>query len=91
MFKSLIATSLFLGISASSAFAAAPSPTPKCGKNFYWNPQQKICLPVKSASPTPRTIPPRSTAPKPAGSFCQQYPQDPFCGGSIPAPVRPSR
>lgn len=83
MLKIFACTSLLLAVSA--PVFAAPATLPKCGTGFHWDMNQNMCMP--NARPTPRVEKPSApSAPKPAANFCTQYPQDPFCGGGIPAP-----
>ena len=84
MLKTLLITaSLFLV----SSPAFADNPPIKCRDGFEWNDEQKMCLPVPKKDDGGSST--RPTSPKPQGSFCDQYPQDPMCGGNIPKPVVP--
>ncbi len=61
----------------------------ECRDGFEWDSEKKMCLPkVEETKPK---VKPSSGRPSKRGSFCEQYPQDPMCGGGIPRPVAPPK
>lgn len=54
------------------------------GDGYVWDVEKQQCLKVSGSSDP--SVPQIDDG---GGTFCQQFPNDPFCGGSIPTPKVP--